>query len=103
MVYHLSNSDFFGATQTILPYAHDYVVVILWGLPFFSFAISSNNLIRAEGNAKAAMISMLIGAILNIILDPIYIFVFNLGIKGAALSSDNYTVLFILIHNLLYL
>ncbi|MDD4289102.1 MAG: MATE family efflux transporter [Atribacterota bacterium] len=78
---------FFGATQTILPYAHDYVVVILWGLPFFSFAISSNNLIRAEGNAKAAMISMLIGAILNIILDPIYIFVFNLGIKGAALAT----------------
>ncbi|MDD2352661.1 MAG: MATE family efflux transporter [Atribacterota bacterium] len=78
---------FFGATQNILPYAHDYVVVILWGLPFFSFAISSNNLIRAEGNAKAAMISMLIGAILNIILDPIYIFVFNLGIKGAALAT----------------
>jgi len=78
---------FFGSTQTILPYARDYVVVILWGLPFFSFAISSNNLIRAEGNAKVAMISMLIGAILNIILDPIYIFVFNLGIQGAALAT----------------
>jgi len=78
---------FFGATQTILPYARDYVVVILWGLPFFSFAISSNNLIRAEGNARIAMVSMLIGAIINIILDPIYIFLFNLGIKGAALAT----------------
>jgi len=78
---------FFGATQTILPYARDYVVVILWGLTFFSFAISSNNLIRAEGNARVAMVSMLIGAILNIILDPIYIFVFKLGIQGAALAT----------------
>jgi len=78
---------FFGATQTILPYARDYVVVILWGLTFFSFAISSNNLIRAEGNARVAMVSMLIGAILNIILDPIYIFVFDLGIQGAALAT----------------
>jgi len=78
---------FFGATQSILPYARDYTVVILWGLIFFSFAISSNNLIRAEGNARVAMASMLIGSILNIILDPIYIFVFNLGIKGAALAT----------------
>jgi putative MATE family efflux protein len=78
---------FFGATQSILPYARDYTVVILWGLIFFSFAISSNNLIRAEGNARVAMVSMLIGAILNMILDPIYIFVFNLGIKGAALAT----------------
>jgi putative MATE family efflux protein len=78
---------FFGATQSILPYARDYIVVILWGLTFFSFAISSNNLIRAEGNARVAMVSMLIGAILNMILDPIYIFVFNLGIKGAALAT----------------
>jgi putative MATE family efflux protein len=78
---------FFGATQSILPYARDYVVVILWGLPFFSFAISSNNLIRAEGNARIAMVSMLIGAIINIFLDPIYIFLFNLGIKGAALAT----------------
>lgn len=78
---------FFGATNSILPYARDYIVVILWGLTFFSFAISSNNLIRAEGNARVAMFSMLIGAILNMFLDPIYIFVFNLGIKGAALAT----------------
>ncbi len=78
---------FFGSTQTILPYARDYTVIILWGLTFFSFAISSNNLIRAEGNARVAMFSMLIGALLNIILDPIFIFGLKLGIKGAALAT----------------
>jgi putative MATE family efflux protein len=78
---------FFGATQTILPYARDYVVVVLWGLTFFSFAISSNNLIRAEGNARVAMVSMLIGALLNMILDPLFIFGLKLGIQGAALAT----------------
>ena len=78
---------FFGATQTILPFAREYIVILLWGLTFFSFAISSNNLIRAEGNAHVAMMSMLIGAILNIFLDPLFIFIFNLGIKGASLAT----------------
>ncbi|MCK4309756.1 MAG: MATE family efflux transporter [Candidatus Atribacteria bacterium] len=78
---------FFGSTETILPYAKDYITIILWGSVFFSFAMSSNNLIRAEGNAKVAMATMLIGAILNIILDPIFIFVFNMGVKGAALAT----------------
>ena len=77
----------FGATDTILPYAKDYITIILWGSIFFSFAMSSNNLIRAEGNAKVAMATMLIGAILNIILDPIFIFVFKMGVKGAALAT----------------
>ena len=78
---------FFGSTETILPYAKDYITIILWGSIFFSFAMSSNNLIRAEGNAKVAMVTMLIGAILNMILDPIFIFIFKLGIKGAALAT----------------
>ncbi|KUK54865.1 MAG: Multi antimicrobial extrusion protein (Na(+)/drug antiporter) [Atribacteria bacterium 34_128] len=77
----------FGATDTILPYAKDYITIILWGSVFSSFAMSSNNLIRAEGNAKVAMATMLIGAILNIILDPIFIFVFKMGVKGAALAT----------------
>ena len=77
----------FGTTETILPYAKDYITIILWGSIFFSFAMSFNNLIRAEGNAKVAMVSMLIGAILNMILDPIFIFIFKLGIKGAALAT----------------
>ncbi|OGD37407.1 MATE family efflux transporter [Candidatus Atribacteria bacterium RBG_16_35_8] len=77
----------FGTTETILPYAKDYITIILWGSIFFSFAMSSNNLIRAEGNAKVAMVTMLIGAILNMILDPIFIFIFKLGVKGAALAT----------------
>ena len=69
---------FFGSTEAILPYAKDYITIILWGSIFFSFAMSSNNLIRAEGNAKVAMTAMLIGAILNMFLDPIFIFIFKL-------------------------
>lgn len=77
----------FGATETLLPYARDYIRIIFFGSIFFSFAVTSNNLIRAEGNAKAAMISMLIGTGLNIILDPIFIFLFSMGIKGAAYAT----------------
>ena len=77
----------FGATDSILPYAKDYIVVILLGSTFFSFAVMSNNLIRSEGNAKVAMTTMLVGAGLNILLDPIFIFVFKLGIRGAALAT----------------
>ncbi|MBM7614082.1 MATE family efflux transporter [Alkaliphilus hydrothermalis] len=78
---------FFGATETILPYSVDYMRIIIWGTLFFTFAMTSNNIIRAEGNAKVAMITMLISAGLNIILDPIFIFVFDMGIGGAALAT----------------
>ena len=77
----------FGATETILPYARDYIQIIFAGSIFFSFAMSSNNLIRSEGNAKVAMFAMIIGTGLNIILDPIFIFGLNLGIKGAAWAT----------------
>lgn len=77
----------FGASDTILPYAKDYITIILMGSVFFSFTVSSNNLVRAEGNAKVSMISMLIGTGLNIILDPIFIFTFDMGIRGAAYAT----------------
>lgn len=77
----------FGASDTLLPYARDYMSVIFYGSIFFSFSVSSNNLIRAEGNAKVAMFTMLIGTVINIILDPIFIFVFDMGIRGAALAT----------------
>ncbi|RKD30104.1 MATE family efflux transporter [Thermohalobacter berrensis] len=77
----------FGATNTLLPYANDYTKIILIGSIFFAFAVMSNNLIRAEGNAKVAMITMILGAGINIILDPVFIFAFNLGISGAALAT----------------
>ncbi|WP_207707311.1 MATE family efflux transporter [Crassaminicella thermophila] len=77
----------FGATNTILPYAKEYMFVIFIGSIYFPLVITSNNLVRAEGNAKAAMVSMLIGTGLNILLDPIFIFGFRMGIKGAALAT----------------
>jgi len=77
----------FGATDTLLPYAKEYLQVILIGSIYFPIAVSGNNIIRAEGNAKAAMFSMLIGAILNIVLDYIFIFPLNMGIRGAALAT----------------
>ena len=94
---------FFGASPQVLPYARDYTSIILAGFIFFSFSISGNNYIRAEGNPRAAMYAMAIGAIINIILDPIFIFVFGMGIKGAAVAtvisqviSSMYVILYIL-------
>ncbi len=77
----------FGATDNILPLAVEYANIIILGIIFFSFGMVGNNLIRAEGNAKVAMIAMLVGAVLNIILDPIFIFGFDMGMTGAALAT----------------
>lgn len=77
----------FGATENILPYASEYLSVIIMGTFFFTFGVSSTNLIRAEGNAKVAMFTVIIGIGSNIILDPIFIFGFNLGIQGAAIAT----------------
>ncbi|MTI65076.1 MAG: MATE family efflux transporter [Firmicutes bacterium] len=77
----------FGATEKLLPYAKDYITIIFYGSVFFSFAMMSNNIIRAEGNSKVAMFAMILGAGLNIILDPIFIFLLDFGIKGAALAT----------------
>ena len=77
----------FGASETLLGYARSYLSVILIGIPLISFAMTSNNIVRAEGKAMTAMISMLIGTGMNIILDPIFIFLFHLGIKGAAIAT----------------
>ncbi len=77
----------FGATEVLFPYAKEYLQVILIGSLYFPFVVTCNNLIRAEGNAKVAMISMVVGAILNIILDYIFIFPLGWGIRGAALAT----------------
>lgn len=87
----LSNSSFWlrlvGASETILPYAKDYLDIILLGTAFRIFAMGINQLVRAEGNARVAMISMLIGAILNILLDAVFIIALGMGIKGAAIAT----------------
>ncbi|MDQ0338555.1 putative MATE family efflux protein [Caldalkalibacillus uzonensis] len=74
----------FGASETILPYARDYLGIILYGTVFFAFGFSMNNIIRSEGNAKMAMLTMVISAGLNMLLTPLFIFGFGWGIRGAA-------------------
>ena len=77
----------FGATEGILPYAADYSRTILLGTPFFMFAMATTAIVRAEGNARVAMWTMIISGLLNIVLDPLFIFGFHLGIRGAALAT----------------
>lgn len=76
-----------GASDAVLPYAKDYMFIILLGTLFSSIAFGMNGFIRAQGDPKIAMLTMLIGAALNFILNPIFIFVFDMGIKGSALST----------------
>jgi len=87
----LSRSTFFlrlfGATDTILPYAKEYMDIILLGVVFHTSSMAANAIIRAEGNARVAMISMFIGALLNIALDPVFIFALGMGIRGAAIAT----------------
>jgi putative MATE family efflux protein len=77
----------FGATANTLPYAREYLQIVLIGNAFISLCYSFNNMMRASGYPKKAMITMLIGALLNIILDPVFIFVFDLGIAGVAWAT----------------
>ena len=77
----------FGATDQILPYAAEYMSIILISTFFYCFSASGNNLIRAEGNATVAMISMIIGTATNIVLDYVFIFIFGWGISGAAWAT----------------
>jgi putative MATE family efflux protein len=76
-----------GASEAIIPYAREYLSIILLGSAFFSFGMAMSHVIRAEGKPKIAMAAMLISAVLNIILDPIFIFTLNIGIRGAALAT----------------
>lgn len=77
----------FGATPDILPYAADYLFPIMLGSVFFSFSFTTNSIIRSEGNSRFAMITMIIPAVLNIILDPIFIFVLEMGVQGASVAT----------------
>ncbi len=77
----------FGASDTIYPYAQDYLSIYIIGTIFVEIAISMNSFINTQGFAKIGMITVIIGAALNIILDPIFIFGLNMGVKGAALAT----------------
>ena len=76
-----------GSTSTILPYAKDYAGWILLGAPVICSSLAMNNILRSEGKAAFAMCGLVSGGILNIILDPIFIFVFGWGIAGAASAT----------------
>jgi len=78
---------FFGASAEIMPYAMEYTGIVGAGFFFFSLSMCASNLIRSEGNTKASMIGMLIGALLNTVLDPLFIFGFGMGVKGAAIAT----------------
>lgn len=76
-----------GSTDTILPYAMDYMRIILIGAPFMTGSFTLNNQLRFQGNAFYSMIGIVTGAFLNIALDPLFIFVFQMGTAGAALAT----------------
>ncbi len=77
----------FGASSDSLQLAHDYFVIILAAIPIYMVANTMNAIIRADGSPSFSMLATSIGAVINIILDPIFIFTFNLGIKGAAYAT----------------
>ncbi|HEY93433.1 MAG TPA: MATE family efflux transporter [Dehalococcoidia bacterium] len=79
--------DLVGASDTILPYALDYMTFILVGMVFQTFSMASNGLITSEGNARVAMTGMVIGAGSNIVLDALLIIPLDMGIKGAAIAT----------------
>ncbi len=77
----------FGATENTMDYAREYTAVMLIGTPFNMLAVVLSNMARTDGSPALAMYAMLVGAFLNTILDPIYIFVFDWGVTGAAIAT----------------
>lgn len=77
----------FGSTDQIFPYAYSYTQITTWGVPFLIATNVMSNLIRADGSPNYSMACMVLGAIINTILDPIFIFVFDMGVAGAAWAT----------------
>lgn len=77
----------FGATQDVLPYAISYTRITAIGMPLLIVTNAMSNLARADGSPKYSMTSMVIGAVVNTILDPIFIFIFDMGVAGAAIAT----------------
>jgi putative MATE family efflux protein len=76
-----------GSTPTILPYTESYMSIILLGSPFMTASLTINNQMRLQGNASYAMYGIISGAVLNVVLDPVFIFVFDMGVAGAAVAT----------------
>lgn len=77
----------FGASEQTLPYANDYLGIYVLGTLFVQLAIGMNPFINTQGFAKIGMMTVMVGAVINIVLDPIFIFGLNLGVKGAAYAT----------------
>ncbi|UEA30926.1 MATE family efflux transporter [Granulicatella elegans] len=77
----------FGATEQIFDYAMEYSRITAYGIPFFLFSTGFNPLVRSDGRATFSMMAIIVGAVLNTVLDPIFIFVFQMGIAGAAWAT----------------
>lgn len=77
----------FGASDQTFPYANSYVSIYLLGSVFVMVGLGMNSFINAQGFGKIGMVTVLLGAVTNIILDPIFIFVFHMGVRGAALAT----------------
>lgn len=80
-------SRLLGSTPTILPYTERYLGIVLLGAPFMTGGLAMNNQMRFQGNAALAMYGIVSGALLNVVLDPLFIFGFGLGISGAAMAT----------------
>ncbi|MBP5552960.1 MAG: MATE family efflux transporter [Spirochaetales bacterium] len=76
-----------GASEVTFPYADDYLNVYLIGTIFVMISVGLNPYINAQGYARTGMMTVMIGAVINIILDPLFIFVFKLGVRGAAIAT----------------
>lgn len=77
----------FGASSVTLPYSSQYFVTYMLGTPFALLSVGMNQFVICQGYAKKGMKSVMLGAVLNIILDPIFIFLFDMGVKGAAIAT----------------
>ena len=76
-----------GASEETIGYAVDYLTIYLWGTVFVQIALALNNFITTQGFSTTSMLTVVIGAVINIVLDPIFIFGFDMGVRGAALAT----------------
>ncbi|MBS6195599.1 MAG: MATE family efflux transporter [Clostridiales bacterium] len=77
----------FGASDQTITYSLQYITIYLWGTVFVQIAFGLNLFISSQGQARTAMLSVLIGAVINIVLDPVFIFVLDMGVQGAAIAT----------------
>ena len=77
----------FGASEQSFPYARDYLMIYLLGTPFTMIATGMNGFISAQGHPRTGMLTTVLGAVINLLLDPLFLFVFRMGVRGAALAT----------------